>query len=166
MWVVVIVVVVVAMATYLTWIATRVDRLHARASAAYSALDAHSIRRAAAAAELGERFALADVQTAAKQVIGAPPDDRATAENDLTAHLRTAIGAPVRVLEGDEVEAVVVASRRLGLARQVHTDQTRDARNMRRHPLVRLFGLARKYPAPAFFDIDDPTIDDTDLLSR
>ncbi len=50
--------VVVAIATYLTWVATRVDRLHARAGAAYSALDAHSMRRAAAAAGLGERFAL------------------------------------------------------------------------------------------------------------
>ncbi len=64
------------------------------------------------------------------------------------------------------MEAVVEASRRLGLARQVHTDQVRDARDVRRHPLVRLLGLARKYPMPRFFDIDDPRLDDADLLSR
>ena len=164
MWLVVsVVVVVVAVATYLTWVAARVDRLHARAAAAYSALDAHSMRRAAAAADLGDRFALPEVQTAAKQVLAAPAEERATAENDLTALLRGAVGTPVRVGDGDEVVAVIETSRRLGLARQVHTDQTRDARNVRRHPLVRLLGLARKYEAP---DQGMPTLDDGDLRSR
>jgi hypothetical protein len=167
MWLVVaVVVLVVAVATYLTWVATRVDRLHARAAGAYSALDAHSMRRATAAADLGERFALADVQTAAKSVLAAGEDDRAVAENDLTARLRKGIGTPVRVLDGEEVGLVVEASRRLGLARQVHTDRVRDARALRRRPTVRLLGFARKYPVPRFFDIDDPTLDDADLLGR
>jgi hypothetical protein len=167
MWLVVtVVVLVVAISTYLTWVATRVDRLHARASAAYSALDAHSIRRAAAAAGLGERFALVDVQTAAKSVLAAADEDRATVENDLTARLRASIGTPVRVLDGDEVESAVEASRRLGLARQLHTDLVRDARAIRRQPVVRLLGFARKYPVPRFFDIDDPTLDDGDPLMR
>lgn len=159
MWLVVtVVVLVVAVATYLTWVATRVDRLHARANAAYSALDAHSIRRAAAAAGLGDRFALTDVQAAAKSVLAASPDDRVPAENDLTARLRTAVATST--LDGAEVDSVVATSRRLGLARQVHTDLVRDARAVRRHPLVRLFGFARKYPAPGFFDMDEPTLDE------
>jgi hypothetical protein len=64
------------------------------------------------------------------------------------------------VLDGDEVESVVATSRRLGLARQVHTDLVRDARAVRRQPVVRLLGFARKYPVPSFFDIDEPAIDD------
>ena len=50
-WIVAVVVVVVLVATYVTWIASRLDRLHARAAAAQAALDAHLVRRAAAAAE-------------------------------------------------------------------------------------------------------------------
>src|SRR5262249_50396844 len=135
----------------------------ARATAAYSALDANSMRRAAAASQLGERFALAEVQTAARSVLAASDDeDRAVAENDLTARLRSAVSS----LDRAELELVRETSRRLGLARQLHTDRVRDARAVRRHPTVRLFGLARKYPAPLFFDIDDPALDDADLLGR
>ena len=92
MWVVVgSVTLIVIIATYLTWTAARVDRLHARAAAAFSALDAQSTRRAAAAAEFGERVALADVQSGAKAVLGAHRDERELAENDLTKTLRSAI---------------------------------------------------------------------------
>jgi hypothetical protein len=152
MWVVVsVVAVVVLLATYLTWTATRVDRLHARAAAAYSALDAQSVRRAAAAAELGERLGLTDLQTAAKAVLAAPPDEREIGENDLTRVLRL----HASIADCDEV---VEASRRLALARQVHTDSVRDALAVRRHPVVRLLRLARKHPQPRFFDIDDPEL--------
>jgi hypothetical protein len=40
---------VVLLATYLTWTASRLDRLAARVEAAWSALDAQLVRRAAAA---------------------------------------------------------------------------------------------------------------------
>ena len=145
MWVVVTVVaVVVLIATYVTWTAARVDRLHARAAAAFAALDAQSVRRAAAAIELGERAALPDVQTAAKAVLNAHPDDREAAENDLTHALRAAKPGDPHVDE---------ANRKLVLARQVHTDLVRDALAVRDRRLVRLLGLSRKHPAPRFFDI-------------
>jgi hypothetical protein len=158
MWVVVTVVgLVVLVATYLTWLATRVDRLHARAAAAYSALDAQSVRRAAAAAEVGDREALTEVQIAARAVLGAHPDDRETAENDLTRALR-AVAGKVDLVGPPGVEE---ASRRLALARQVHADLVRDALAVRRRRLVRLLRLARRHnPPPRFFDIDEPTLDD------
>ena len=53
---------------------------------------------------------------------------------------------------------MAAASRRLALARQVHTDLVRDARAVRRHPAVRLFRFARRHPLPSFFDIDDPAL--------
>jgi len=152
MWVVVVVVaVVVLIATYVTWTASRVDRLHARAAAAFSALDAVSVRRAAAAVELGERSALTDIQTAGKAVLNAHPDDREAAENDLTHALRAAR------LPDPEVEE---ANRKLVLARQVHTDLVRDALAVRDRRLVRLLGLTRRHPAPRFFDIDSPAGDE------
>lgn len=155
MWVVVVVVVViVAVATYVTWLATRVDRLHARAAAAFSALDAQSVRRAAVAAELGDREGLGDVQTAARSVLAAHMDDRESAENDLTRALRAVAGK----VDLAGPPAVEEASRRLALARQVHADLVRDALAIRRRPLVRLLRLARRHnPPPRFFDIDDPT---------
>jgi hypothetical protein len=158
MWVVVTVVaLVVLVATYLTWLATRVDRLHARAAAAYSALDAQSVRRAAAAVEVGDREGLTDVQIAARAVLGAHPDDRETAENDLTRSLR-AVAGKVDLTGPPGVEE---ASRRLALARQVHADLVRDALAVRRRRIVRLLRLARRHnPAPRFFDIDEPTLDD------
>src|SRR5262249_51363420 len=152
MWVVVTVVaVVVLIATYVTWTAARVDRLHARASAAFAALDAQSVRRAAAAIELGERAGLPDVQTAAKAVLNAHPDDREAAENDLTHALRAAKPCDP---EGDE------ATRKLVLARQVHPALVRDALAVRDRRLVRLLGLSRKPPAPRFFDIASPVPDE------
>ena len=197
MWeIVTVVAVVVLVATYVTWIAARVDRLHARASAAYSALDAQSIRRAAAATAL--TTGLADGQTArtigtgvglapvpagppdgaadpdrpdalrqakiaAQAVLAAHPDDREAAENDLTHTLRTA-AAHCGV---DSLPGVEEASRRLALARQVHSDLVRDALAVRRQPLVRALALARRHPAPRFFDIDEPTLDDgQDLRHR
>jgi hypothetical protein len=153
MWVIVIVVAaVVLVATYLTWVAARVDRLHARAAAAHSALDAQSVRRAAAAADLGERCGLGDVQLAARAVLDSEPDE--VLENDLTRVLRSGVGS----LPADDSIAVAGASRRLALARQVHTDLVRDARAVRRHPAVRMFRFARRHPEPSFFDIDDPSL--------
>jgi hypothetical protein len=153
-WVVVVVVVVVLVATYLTWTAARVDRLHARAAAAYATLDAHLVRRAAAAVALAEAAQLPQVMFAAKIALDAAPEDREAAENDLTRHLREVLGGPP-----DALAVLVSASRRVALARQVHNDVVRDALASRRRLPVRLFGLVRKHPRPAYFDVDDPALE-------
>jgi hypothetical protein len=148
-WLVAVVAVVVLVATYVTWTATRVDRLHARAAAAAATLDAHLVRRAAAALALAEAAQLPDIVYAARIALDARPEDREAAENDLTRHLRT--------LE-PRGEPLISASRRVALARQVHNDVVRDALGMRRRFWVRAFRLARKHPVPTFFDVDDPTL--------
>ena len=150
-WVVGVVTVVVLVSTYLTWTASRVDRLHARAAAAAKALDAHLLRRAAAAAVLAEERAAGELYAAARIALDAPPEERVAAENDLTRHLR---GVP---LDGD-AEALIAASRRLAVARQVHTDLVRDALSARRRPVVRVLRMTRRHPEPEYFDIDDPIL--------
>lgn len=156
MWVVVsVVVVIVAVATYLTWVATRVDRLHARATAARAVLTTASQRRADAATEFGDREDLAEVQAAASAVLSAVLEDRAEAENRLTRALRLA----ATKFDPEELTEVAETSRRLALARQVYSDRVRDARSVRQRPLVRLLRLARRHAAPEFFDIDDPALD-------
>lgn len=156
-----VVAVVVAVATYLTWVATRVDRLHVRAGAARTALDAQSLRRAGAAVELAARYRLPEAEQAALAVFAthaeAVREDlpaRVAAENRLTKILQQAAGE----FEPGALADVVETSRRLALARQVHSDRVRDARAVRRRRLVRLLRLARKHGAPEFFDIEDPVL--------
>jgi hypothetical protein len=152
-WVVSVVIVIVLGATYLTAVASRVDRLHARATAARSELVAQGRQRALAAAALADRRGLVGVGAAAGAIIGAAEPNEAD-ENDLTRRLR----ADTAGLEPVEIKEVAEASDLLALARQVDTDLVRDARAVRRHFAVRVLGFARKHPEPAFFDIDDPTL--------
>ncbi|MDQ7907896.1 hypothetical protein RB614_25560 [Phytohabitans sp. ZYX-F-186] len=150
-WVVGVVTVVVLVSTYLTWTAARVDRLHARAAAAAKALDAHLLRRAAAAAVLAEERSAVELYAAARIALDSPPEEREAAENDLTRQLRT-------IPLDEDAEALVAASRRLAVARQVHTDLVRDALSLRRRRVVRLLRMTRRHPEPEYFDIDDPIL--------
>lgn len=187
-WLVGAVVLIVLVATYLTWIAARVDRLHHRVAAAYSALDAQLARRAAAA------MALADTDPSLGELAGplrkaarvaqqASAGGREIAENRLTKLLRESAphagvalprarhgGVDPSFADGpgvdlpDDPAAVAVAevinaSRRVALARQVHTDLVRDTLTARRRPVARLLGLDRRHARPAYFDIEDPVLD-------
>jgi hypothetical protein len=158
------IVAVLLVAAYLGALTARVNRLHRRAEAATSALDASLVRRAAAAAVLAEELASSapqpagDLYAAARAALDAEPEEREAAENDLTLALRRLPAAE----DEDGVPgwpAVVTASRRVGLARQVHTDLVRDALAVRRRVPVRVLRLARRHGEPAYFDVDDPALD-------
>lgn len=154
-WVVGVVAVVVLVGTYVTWLAARLDRLHLRAASARRALDAQLVRRAAAAAVLAEQAETPqdELYLLARAALDAPNGEREAAENDLTRRLRELDPAQAKA-DPALIEAVEAANRRLGLARQVHTDSVRDALTLRQHQLVRWLGLARKHARPAYFDID------------
>ncbi|MGY4682418.1 hypothetical protein ACWIGG_11675 [Micromonospora aurantiaca (nom. illeg.)] len=153
-WVVGAVAVLGLLSAYLTWTSGRVQRLQVRADSAARALDAHLLRRAAAAAVLAEQRYGVELYAAARIALDAAPEEREAAENDLTRQLRA-----VRLDPDDPAcAAVIAASRRLGLARQVHTDLVRDARSARGRPVVRLFRMGRGREWPRYFDIDDPTL--------
>jgi hypothetical protein len=84
---------------YVSWRASRLDRLHNRTEAARTALDLALVRRASAAAELAASgqldpatsLLLADAVRRARQ---ADPAERDLAESDLTRALRATLGAP------------------------------------------------------------------------
>ncbi|UQU67140.1 hypothetical protein COUCH_13050 [Couchioplanes caeruleus] len=155
-WLVATLAVVSVLAAYLAWTAHRVERVHVRAQSASRALDAHLLRRAAAAAVVAERTDFVELYAAARLALDAAPDEREAAENDLTRQLQDASLAA----SDPAATALVVTSRRVALARQVHTDHVRDALTARRRPVVRLMGLARQYERPRYFDIVDPTLPD------
>jgi hypothetical protein len=153
-WIVGVVAVIVVMATYLTWIATRVDRLHARATAASAALDAALVRRAVAATNLADALPAPEIRTLSASALAADVGEREAAENALTKVLRDlsyAVDAPA-------MAEVVATSRRVSLTRHIHTDLVRDALTMRRRRLVRVMRFNRKYPVPTYFDIEDPQL--------
>jgi hypothetical protein len=153
-WVAGFLVLVALAAAYLGWTARRVEGVHLRAQSAQRALDAHLLRRAAAAAVVAEHAEAAELYAAARLALDAEPGEREAAENDLTRHLQTI------PLGGSDpaIHTLVVTSRRVVLARQVHTDLVRDALTARRRPLVRVLGMARRYPLPTYFDIVEPAL--------
>jgi hypothetical protein len=155
MWsVTVVVAVVLLLAAYLAWTGHRVSRVHERAQSAERALDAHLVRRAAAAAVVGEATQNVELYAAARLALDADPDERESAENDLTRQLQT-----IRLAEGEPATRTLLAtSRRVVVARQVHTDLVRGALTSRERLLVRALGMARRYPRPQYFDIEEPAM--------
>lgn len=161
-WVIGAVAVVALLSVYLWWIAQRVERVHVRAESAARSLQAHLLRRAAAAAVVAEHAEAVELYAAARLALDAEPAEREAAENDLTRHLQ---GLRPDELPADDpaTRTLVATSRRAVLARQVHTDLVRDALTARHRKLVRATGMARRYPQPQYFDIVEPTLPD---LSR
>jgi hypothetical protein len=166
-------VVLLLVVVYVFWVSGRIDRSHARAAAAQAALDAHLVRRAAAAVAAADALGDSQLRWAARVALEADLDEREAAENDLTRVLRPLLsasqeltpsgagGAPPSASEAVDLsprEANVElarASRRVALARQVHNDLVRDALALRGRRLVRMLRLARKHAEPIYFDIDD-----------
>ena len=156
-YIVVVVGLVALLATYVTWLAGRIDRLHARSAAARVALEAQLVRRATAAAALaassGTDPDARALRGAAEAAIAADsdPDQREAVENDLTRCLRTVIRDPA----DPATEAVLAASRRLSVARQMYNDAVRDTRSLRTARTPRAFRLGARRPLPRYFDIDE-----------
>lgn len=145
---------VVIIATYATWTAGRLDRLHARVDAAEAALDAQLVRRAVAAEALPRQLAgdhTDEVRSAARAARSADREGREPAENDLSRVLMQ-LGLD---RESPELAELSMAAARVGLARQFYNDAVRDTRAVRFKPVVRLFRLSGGRPMPAYFEIDD-----------
>jgi hypothetical protein len=165
--VVLIAVLVVFFGLYLSWTATRLDRLHVRLDAARVALDAQLLRRSTATLELA-RSGLLDPATAlilaagAREAEVADPDEREGAESALTRDLRAAFEDPT---QGEHVRAghggaelldeLGKSMRRVQLARRFHNESVRAVRQLRSHRLVRVFRLAGRAPDKPNFEIDD-----------
>lgn len=153
-WIVGVVTLVVLVATYLTWIAGRVDRLHRRAAASATALDAALLRRATAGVEAADAMDRPDLRVTASAALDPGTTDREAVQNAFTRALRE---LPYD-RDAPEMAEVVATSRRMSLARHIHNDLVRDALSLRRRRLVRLFGFNRRHAAPAYFDVEDPQL--------
>ena len=154
---------VVLLASYVTWTAGRLDRMHARVDAAWAALDAQLVRRAAAARALlpllpdgPEAVAL---EAAASASLDAGEEGREAVENDLSRALRAATPLLPEGPEADHMKAELdTAASRVGLARSFHNSAVNDTRALRGRRLPRALRLAGHRAMPAFFDVDDTAL--------
>ncbi len=151
--------VVVLLAVYVTWTAGRLDRLHARVDAAWAALDAQLVRRAAAAravaATLPPGPEAGRLVGAAQAALTAGPVDREALENDLSRALRAAAPLVPADTAPALVDELTTAATRVGLARSFHNAAVTDTRVVRTRRLVRALHLAGHRVMPLHFDIDD-----------
>ena len=159
--------VVVVLAWYLTFSATRLDRLHARLEGARNALDAQLVRRASVSLQIAlsgrldpaSGLLLADAAHEARE---AGPADREQAESDLTRALHAAF-AETGSLEPFESDAagrellheLGAACLRVQLSRRFLNDVVRAARVVRRKMVVRYLRLAGHADWPATAEFDD-----------
>jgi hypothetical protein len=165
---------------YLSYSASRLDRLHHRVETLRAALDAQLARRAAAAVEAAPLLDPATgllVADAAAQALAAGETRAETSEtewieaggpaeeleNDLTRALHVAFGDPAEVaqlrdsapLAAQSLDLLTQACTRVQLARRFHNDAVAAAVRMRRKPVVRWARLAGYAPQPAMVEIDD-----------
>ena len=152
---------------YLSWTASRLDRLHARVEGARASLDAQLVRRASVALELATSALLDPASAvllagAAHDAREATAEQRELAESDLSQALRAALEEPEAV-EGVEADAhgrtlleeLSSACQRVELARRFSNDAVRAAQVVRRKRVVRWLRLAGHAEAPVTFEIDD-----------
>lgn len=150
--------VVVLLAIWIGWIATRVDRLNSRTTAARASLDAQLVRRAAAAQAIVDRSCAAmpavlsdRLRIAARASLNSDDVTREAAENDLSKVLRELPDG----LDPDLVRDIQDAASRVVMARRFYNDAVRDTWSLRRRPLPRLLRLGQRDRLPVFFEIDD-----------
>jgi hypothetical protein len=107
--VIAVVVLVAAVATYLTWIASRLDRLAVRVESLWATLDGQLAARAFAAHELAHQLDDPELHAAARAAGDAEGDEREVAENRLSRALHVSL--PDGIDEAAErMPAVAVAA--------------------------------------------------------
>lgn len=165
-WVVVAVLVAGSLAAWITFTATRLDRLHARVDAAQAALDAQLVRRAAAVQHAARAAGpqldpalAADLDETARVALSAHPAEREPAENALgrAANQLADASPPLWAEHVADLSEVAESAVRVVIARRFYNDAVRDTRALRGRRMPRLLRLAGHRDNPQFFDIDDTT---------
>jgi hypothetical protein len=166
---------VAVVAWYLSFSASRLDRLHHRVEGARNALDAQLVRRAEAALELATSGALDPasgllVAGAAAEALAAGEadadsvgrhDGRERAESDLSAALQAALdgdvvaGLTAHEVSGRLLDRLAAACHRVQLARRFHNDAVTSAVRVRGKRIVRWARLAGRAGVPQTFEMDD-----------
>jgi hypothetical protein len=154
---------------YLTFSATRLDRLHHRAETSWANLDAILQRRAALALDIAHlpNIDLASnllLTAAAHQARDADIADRSEAESGLTQALLILREDTELVSEFPEVFRELDAlTERIRVAISLHIESVSAARSRREKLIYRIFRLAGHAPLPVKYSFEDDSLQE---LSR
>ena len=157
-----IILIILIFAWYLSFLATRLDRLHHRVETSWANLDGLLQRRAAIALEIA-RSDFADpastllLTSAAYQAREATVQDRSGAESALSGALalllidgQTHASSSERTLL-DELSALTAKIR---IAISIHTDSVSSTQAVRKRVAIRLFRLAGTAPLPVTYEFE------------
>ena len=165
-WVLLVALVVVLVAFWLSWTASRLDRIHQRIEVARGSLDTWLLRRSGAALELATSGTLDPARSLllvdAASEARAAEEDFESAESDLSEALRAVLAdaEEVRVLRQDEAVGLLLTElagdcRKVELARRFHNDVVVSARALRSRRRVRWLRLAGTAASLSTVDLDD-----------
>lgn len=145
---------------YLSFTATRLDRLHHRVETSWANLDAALKTRSALALEIA-RSNLVDPATsmlllaAAHVAVVADHSERADAEEELSHLLRSLLEEKALDSEAEIFHELNSARDRLRFAIALHIEAVSRTQAQRKRPVVRLFRLAGRAPLPVKYPFED-----------
>jgi hypothetical protein len=150
------------LAWYLTFLATRLDRLHGRVETSWANLDGLLQRRAAIAIEIA-RSEISDPASsllltfAAHQAREASVRDRSQAETGLTGALGILIQGADSIsspIELDLLRELDELTKKIKVAIAMHVEAVDRTQMVRKKFLIRLFRLAGHAPAPVVYEFE------------
>ncbi len=145
---------------YLSFTATRLDRLHHRVETSWANLDAALKTRSALALEIA-RSNLVDPATsmlllaAAHVAVVAGQEERGDAEGELSELLLSLLAEEALESDDEIFNELKSARDRLRVAIALHLEAVTRTQAQRKRPLVRLFRLAGRAPLPVRYPFED-----------
>ena len=154
---------VVLVGWYLSFSASRLDRLHHRVETSWATLDALLQQRAALAHEIvaesnldpATAYLISSSATAARN---ANIVERSAAESVLSESLKLVQAAAIDhslELPSDLLVDLSDTTAKVKIAINIHLEAVNATRNVRAKPLIRLFRLAGKAPIPVRYAFED-----------
>lgn len=148
------------MVWYLSFTATRLDRLHHRVETSWGNLDAALKTRSALALEIA-RSNLVDPATsmlllaAAHVAVVAEQSERADAEEELSQLLLSLLEEKALDSDGEIFRELNSARDRLRIAIALHLEAVSRTQAQRKRPIVRIFRLAGRAPLPVKYPFEE-----------
>ena len=158
--------IIAILAWYLSFLATRLDRLHHRVETSWANLDSLLQRRAAIAIEIA-RSEISDPASsllltfAAHQARDASVKDRSQAEVGLTGALgillETSIGESSPI-EKDLLRELSELNEKIKVAISLHVESVNRTRLIRSRWIIRFFRLAGRAPLPVTYEFESDVL--------
>lgn len=145
---------------YLSFTATRLDRLHHRVETSWANLDAALKTRSALAVEIA-RSNLTDpassmlLLAAAHAAIVADQSERSEAEEELSNLLLSLLEENALSDESEIFHELSLARDRLRIAIALHLEAVTRTQAQRRRPIVKIFRLAGRAPLPVKYPFEE-----------